>query len=211
MAILCDTADMEITDAQYRHIESCLPTPRGHVTLDHLHVLNAIVYVAEQGGTWRGLPQRFGHWHTSDTRMNRWSKRGVLDRVFAPLHHPQILRVKIEAVALDRTSVKVHPDGTGALQNTARTPVAGPAAEGRPRFIWWPRRRERPSRLPCPRARPTMRPRGGSGGTATGECRARSTSEWIGRMQAMRRGNGPWKVGDGPVVPPKHNRLAPWE
>jgi transposase len=55
---------MEITDAQYRHLESCLPTPRGHVTLDHLHGLNAIVYVAEQGGTWRGLPQRFGHGHT---------------------------------------------------------------------------------------------------------------------------------------------------
>ena len=48
--------------------------------------------------------------------MNRWAKSGVLDRVFAQLQHPQILRVKIEAVALDRTIVKVHPDGTGALE-----------------------------------------------------------------------------------------------
>ena len=46
--------------------------------------------------------------------MNRWSKSGVLDRVFAQLPHTQILRVKIEAVALDSTLVKVHPDGTGA-------------------------------------------------------------------------------------------------
>ena len=107
---------MEITDAQYRHIAPCLPTQRGNVTLDNLHVLNAILYVAEQGCKWRGLPKRFGNWHTVYTRMNRWAKRGVLDRVFAQLQHAQILRVKIEAVALDSTIVKVHPDGTGALK-----------------------------------------------------------------------------------------------
>ena len=131
---------MEITDAQYRHIAPWLPTPRGNVTLDTLHVLTALVYVAEQGCQWRGLPTRFGNWHTVYTRLNRWSKSGVLDRVFAPWPHTQILRVKIEAVALDSTLVKVHPDGTGALQNTARKPWAGPAADGRPRFIWVPRR-----------------------------------------------------------------------
>jgi transposase len=135
---------MEITDAPYRHIESCVPTPRGNVTLDNLQVRNAIVYVAEQGCNWRGLPKRFGNWHTIDTRMNRWSKRGVLDRVFAQLQHTQILRVKIEAVALDRTIVTVHPDGTGALKKTARTPLVSPAADGPPRVIWLPRMLERP-------------------------------------------------------------------
>ena len=107
---------MEITDAQYRHIEPCLPRQRGNVTLDNLQVLNAILYVAEQGCKWRGLPTRFGNWHTIYTRMNRWSKSGVLDRVFAQLQHTRILRLKIEAVALDSTIIKVHPDGTGALK-----------------------------------------------------------------------------------------------
>ncbi len=76
MTILCDTADMEITDAQYRHIAPWLPRQRGNVTLDNLHVPNAILYVAEQGCKWRGLPKRFGNWHTIYTRMNRWSKSG---------------------------------------------------------------------------------------------------------------------------------------
>jgi hypothetical protein len=75
--------------------------------------------------------------------MNRWSKNGVLDRVFAQLQHTQIIRVKLEAVALDSTIVKVHPDGTGALKKTARTPLVGPAVDGRPRFIWLPRMLER--------------------------------------------------------------------
>lgn len=121
---------MEITDAPYHHIESCVPTPRGNVTLDNLPVRNAIVYVAEQGGNWRGLPKRFGNGHTSDTRMNRGSKRGVLDRVFAQLPHAQILRVKIEAVAVDRTIVTVHPEGTGALKKN------GPHAMGQSRGGW---------------------------------------------------------------------------
>jgi transposase len=135
---------MEITEAQYRLIEGCLPTQRGNVSLSNLQVLNAILYVAEQGCKWRGLPKRFGNWQTIYTRMNRWSKSGVLDRVFAHLQHAQIVRVRIEAVALDSTIVNVHPDGTGALKKTAPRRSAGPAADGPPRFIWLPRMLERP-------------------------------------------------------------------
>ena len=72
--------------------------------------------MAEQGCKWRGLPQRFGNWHTIYTRMNRWAKSGVLDSIFEKLQREQIVRIKIEAVSLDSTIVKVHPDGTGALK-----------------------------------------------------------------------------------------------
>ena len=107
---------MEITEAQYERIKSALPVQRGNVSLSNLQVLNAVLYVAEQGCKWRGLPKRFGRWHTIYTRMNRWSKNGVLDRVFEKLQMEQIVRIKLEAVSLDSTSVKVHPDGTGALK-----------------------------------------------------------------------------------------------
>ena len=63
---------MEISEAQYRRIEPILPRQRGNVSMSNLTVLNAILYVAEQGCKWRGLPQRFGNWHTIYTRMNRW-------------------------------------------------------------------------------------------------------------------------------------------
>ena len=107
---------MEITEQQYSPIEHCLPKQRGNVNHTNLRVLNAILYVAEHGCKWRGLPKRFGNWHTISTRMNRWSKNGVLDRLFEELQHAQIVRIKIEAVSLDSTVVKVHPDGTGALK-----------------------------------------------------------------------------------------------
>ena len=107
---------MEITEAQYERIADCLPRQRGNVSLSNLQVLNAILYVAEHGCKWRGLPKRFGNWHTIYTRMNRWSKNGVLDRVFTQMQQEQIVRIKIEAVSVDSTIVKVHPDGTGALK-----------------------------------------------------------------------------------------------
>ena len=135
---------MEITEAQYRRIEPSLPRQRGNVSLSNLQVLNALLYVAEHGCKWRGLPKRFGNWHTIYTRMNRWSKNGVLERVFERLQREQIVRLKIESVQMDSTIVKVHPDGTGALKKTVRRPLENRAADGPPRFIWLPRMLERP-------------------------------------------------------------------
>jgi transposase len=59
---------MELSAAQFDRIADVLPRQRGNVTLSNLQVLNAILYVAEQRCKWRGLPLRFGNWHT---RMNR--------------------------------------------------------------------------------------------------------------------------------------------
>ena len=112
---------MEITAEQYQRIAHCLPVQRGNVSISNLQVLNAILYVAEHGCKWRRLPPQFGNWHTVYTRMYRWSKSGVLERVFKYLQREQILRFKVEAVSLDSTMVKVHPDGTGTLKK--RTPI----------------------------------------------------------------------------------------
>ena len=134
---------MEITEQQYRRIEAVLPRQRGNVSLSNLTVLNAILYVAEQGCKWRALHNRFGNRHTIYTLMNRWAKNGVLDAVFEKLQREQFVRIKIEAVSMDSTIVKVHPDGTGALKTTVRRRSANPAADGLPRFIWLPQMLER--------------------------------------------------------------------
>jgi transposase len=62
---------MEITEEQYGRIKYSLPVQRGNVSLRNLQALNAILYVAEQGCKWRGLPKRFGCWHTIYMRMNQ--------------------------------------------------------------------------------------------------------------------------------------------
>ena len=130
---------MEITEEQYQRIAHCLPVQRGNVVLSNLQVLNAILYVAEHGCKWRGLPPRFGNWHTVYVRVNRWAKSGVLGRVFEFLQRERILKIRIEAVSLDSTTVKVHPDGAGALEKTVPSASGNPRVDGPPRFIWLPR------------------------------------------------------------------------
>src|SRR5215813_7282877 len=100
---------MEITPEQYARIEPHLPIQRGNVSHENLNVINAILFIAENGCKWRALPKRFGNWHTIYTRMNRWAKAGVLDRLFAELQRDQLIRIKIETVSLDSTIIKVHP------------------------------------------------------------------------------------------------------
>ncbi|MBZ5690022.1 MAG: transposase, partial [Acidobacteriia bacterium] len=55
---------MELTAEQYERIQNCLPVQRGNVRHENLVLLNAILYVAEHGCKWRGLPKRFGNWHS---------------------------------------------------------------------------------------------------------------------------------------------------
>ena len=135
---------MKITTEQYELISPYLPKQTGNVSLENLQVINAILYVAEQGCKWRGLPEHFGNWHTIYTRMNRWAKNGVLDRLFTKLQELRMVQIKLEVVSLDSTSVKVHPDGMGALKKTVDKPLANLEGDGQPKFIGLPRMNERP-------------------------------------------------------------------
>ena len=120
---------MELTEAQYELVESMLPRHRGNVVLANIVVLNAILYVAEHGCKWRGLPDRFGNWHTVYMRMYRWTRNGVLHRVLRHLQRELGVHVDVTALGLDSTSVKVHPDGAGARKKR-------PQAIGKSRGGW---------------------------------------------------------------------------
>lgn len=100
---------------------------RSKVATPNIQVLNPILYVVEYGCKWRGLPSRFGNWHTIYSRMNRWAKSGVLDRAFEQLQRKVIVKVNLEVASMDSTSVKVLPDGTSAA------PKNGPQSIGRSR------------------------------------------------------------------------------
>ena len=129
---------MKLTKEQFDKIEHCLPRQRGNVSMSNHQLLNAILYVVEQGCKWRGLPKEFGNWHTVYVRMNRWSKNGVLDKIFMELQKAHIIKVSMEVLSMDSTSIKVHPDGTGALKKTENKVLGNHMVDGQPRFIWLP-------------------------------------------------------------------------
>ena len=65
--------------------------------------------------------------------------KGVRQAIFEQLQAAQIVRIKIDAVSLDSTIIKVHSDGTGALKKTGHKRSADPEADGQLKFIWSPR------------------------------------------------------------------------
>ena len=135
---------MELTDAQYSLLSELLPVQRGNVKIDNRQLLNALLYVAENGCKWRRLPPEYGNWHTIYTRLRRWADHGVLDRIFETLQRQRLIAIRVECLGLDSTSVKVHPDAMGALKKEDRRRSASPEADGTPKFIWFPRMTERP-------------------------------------------------------------------
>jgi len=105
---------MGITVEEFKKIEHLLPVQHGNVRYDNLAFLNTVLYVAENGCRWRSLPKEHGNWNSIYMRANRWSKAGVLDKVFLALQRERIIAVKVERLSPDSMSVKLHPDAHDA-------------------------------------------------------------------------------------------------
>ena len=113
---LSENHKTQLTSEQFEQIAPWLPRQRGNVRLANLQVVNAILYVAANGCKWRALPGYYGPWHSIYMRTSRWAKAGVLNTVFEQLQRQGLMNMRIEALSLDSTIVKVYPDGAGALK-----------------------------------------------------------------------------------------------
>ena len=111
---------------------------RGNVSITHYDVLNALLYMVENGCKWRRLPRQYGNWHTLYTRANRWSKEGVRGRMFARMQEEGIITIQVEVRSLDSTTLKVHPDGTGALKKMGGNQSGRAGEDERQKYIWLP-------------------------------------------------------------------------
>ena len=134
---------MKITETQYKRIEKYFPLQRGNVKMSNLEMINALLYVTENGCKWRALPKCYGNWHTVYMRMSRWSKSGVLQKVFEGMQREGIIRIRMEVICVDSTTIKVHPDASGALKKGESKPSVDQGEDSQPKFIWSPRLSER--------------------------------------------------------------------
>jgi transposase len=145
--------------------------------------------------------------------MNRWAKRGVLARVFGKLQEQQIVCINLEAVSIDSTSIKVHPDGTGALKKNGEQSI------GKSRGGWTTK-----IHLIAADARIALdfslspgqagdAPEGRKLLTSWAADRPEKTHNVL--MDRAYEGDETrqlvFDLGLIPVVPPKKNRLSPWE
>lgn len=101
----------EISDENWERIKDLLPGKKGDVGVtaqNNREFINAVLWIARTGASWRDLPSRFGRWYSVYTRFNRWSKKGVWQKV-----HEALQEVDLDWLMLDSTIVRAHQHAAG--------------------------------------------------------------------------------------------------
>ena len=51
-------------------------------------------------------------------KFNRWSKNGTIQRIFDEIQKQNVIDIQGDILCLDSTSVKVHPNASGARKSS---------------------------------------------------------------------------------------------
>jgi hypothetical protein len=86
------------------------------VKVDTSRFLDAIIYICENGCTWRALPETFGPWAYHLRQNQPAGKNRRLGTNFSRSPGGTGNKQADKVVSLDSSSVKIHPDGTGAFK-----------------------------------------------------------------------------------------------
>ena len=125
-----------LSDDAWRVIEPHLPHGLpGEPRVDDRRVISGILPVLKTGCRWRDVPKEYGPATTIDNRYNRWSGRGVWQRLF--------LRVAAAGevppeLSFDSTHVKAYRSAAGAKGGSGRKRSVARGAAARPSSIAWP-------------------------------------------------------------------------
>ena len=121
-------ARRELRDDQWERVKALLPgkvSDAGRTASDNRLFLDAVLWIARTGSHWRELPEEFGNWNSVFQRYNRWSEKGVWDRIFEALADDR----DFEFVMMDATIVRAHQHSAGAKGGLRRRrPLAARAA-----------------------------------------------------------------------------------
>jgi transposase len=117
----------DLSDAQWQALAPLIPAakPGGRPRrVDMREVVNAILYIARQGATWRALPHDYPPWRTVYHYFRAWRLDGTWERVHDALRD----RVRVEAgraaspsaAIIDSQSVRTTEKGGRAATTPAR-------------------------------------------------------------------------------------------
>ena len=101
-------------------------------TADNRLFVHAVLWIARSGAPWRDLSERFGEWNSIYICFNRWSKKGVWQRVFEALQEPDL-----EWIMTDSTVVRAHQHSAGQkkVPDRQKRPQVRAKAVKAPRYM----------------------------------------------------------------------------
>jgi len=106
-----------LTDAQWDQlaplIEACRPHGKTQPK-DLRRTIEAIIWRHQNGAKWRSIPPELGPWWRAAQMFNRWSHRGVWERLLELAQ--QRGGVTMGMTFLDGTSIRAHQKAAGAAK-----------------------------------------------------------------------------------------------
>ncbi len=103
----------DLSDREWSIIEPLLPRSKSRGRkrdTDLREVVNAILYLLEEGCQWRALPHDFPHWSTVRTYFDKWNKHQLWyqmnRRLREELRQQQGREAQPSAASIDSQSVK---------------------------------------------------------------------------------------------------------
>jgi transposase len=117
-------------------IEPHLPRGKpGKPRVDDRRVISAILHVLKTGCRWRDVPPEYGPATTAYNRYNRWSRRGLWQRLFEQVAASGDVP---DELTLDSSHVKAHRSAAGAKGGSGHRRSGARAAAAPRRSIVWP-------------------------------------------------------------------------
>ena len=125
-----------LSDAAWAVIEPHLPRGLpGKPRVDDRRVISGILHVLKVGCRWRDVPPEYGPATTIYNRYNRWSRRGLWQRLFAQVAASGQVPAEL---TLDSSHVKAHRSASGGKGGSGSKRSGARGAGGRARSTAWP-------------------------------------------------------------------------
>jgi transposase len=117
-----------LSDEQWAAIEPHLPMVHtGPERMDDRRVISGIIHRLREGCRWRALPDQYGPYTTVFNRYNRWSQRGLWQRIFAALVASGDPPAR---TMIDSSAVKAHRSASGARKGGHKIKPSAARAAG---------------------------------------------------------------------------------
>ena len=121
----------DLTDEEWQALEPFVPTRWRSARVDDRRIVNAIFHVLRTGIPWRDLPTEYGPYTTAYNRFNRWSMRGVWQRMF----ECYAAKSRDPLAMIDSSAVKAHRAASGAKGGKRNKESGSAEAVGRRRSM----------------------------------------------------------------------------
>ena len=108
----------DLSDAEWAILEPLIPAPKPGgrpAKVPRREIVNAILYVLENGIKWRAMPHDLPHWSTVYHYFRKWQKEGVWEKAAQALARRDRERegryASPSALVMDSQSVKTREKG----------------------------------------------------------------------------------------------------